>query len=68
MSKQQIIRAWKDQAYRRSLTEAQRAALPAHPAGRVELDALTAAEMAEVDGGYSIQTAGCTREVLCYLK
>lgn len=32
-----IIRAWKDAAFRASLTEAQRAALPANPAGMVEL-------------------------------
>jgi mersacidin/lichenicidin family type 2 lantibiotic len=52
MSKQNIIRAWKDEAYRRSLSEAERAALPENPAGRVDLDELTAAEMAEIDGGY----------------
>ena len=32
-----IIRAWKDEAFRNSLTAAQRAALPANPAGMVEL-------------------------------
>jgi mersacidin/lichenicidin family type 2 lantibiotic len=37
MSEVDVIRAWKDEEYRRSLTEAQRAALPAHPAGLVEL-------------------------------
>ena len=52
MSKQQIIRAWKDQAYRRSLSAAERAALPENPAGRVDLDALTAAELAGINGGY----------------
>jgi mersacidin/lichenicidin family type 2 lantibiotic len=36
MSNVNIIRAWKDPAYRRSLTEEQRAALPAHPAGVIE--------------------------------
>jgi mersacidin/lichenicidin family type 2 lantibiotic len=54
MSKQQIIRAWKDRAYRRGLSAAERAALPENPAGRVDLDALTAAEMAEIAGGYRI--------------
>jgi mersacidin/lichenicidin family type 2 lantibiotic len=33
-----IVRAWKDEEYRASLTEDQRAGLPAHPAGLVELD------------------------------
>jgi mersacidin/lichenicidin family type 2 lantibiotic len=51
MSKQNIIRAWKDETYRRSLSEAERAALPENPVGRVDLDELTAAEMAEIDGG-----------------
>jgi mersacidin/lichenicidin family type 2 lantibiotic len=32
-----IIRAWKDEEYRLSLSEAERAALPGHPAGRLEL-------------------------------
>jgi mersacidin/lichenicidin family type 2 lantibiotic len=68
MSKQQIIRAWKDQAYRRGLSAAQRAALPENPAGRVDLDELTAAELVGIAGGYSIQTAGCTSVVHCYLK
>jgi mersacidin/lichenicidin family type 2 lantibiotic len=32
-----IIRAWKDPEYRRNLSESERATLPAHPAGIVEL-------------------------------
>jgi mersacidin/lichenicidin family type 2 lantibiotic len=32
-----IIRAWKDEDYRLSLSEAERTALPAHPAGLIEL-------------------------------
>lgn len=37
MSIQDIIRAWKDADYRESLSEAERALLPAHPAGLIEL-------------------------------
>jgi mersacidin/lichenicidin family type 2 lantibiotic len=37
MAKIDIIRAWKDEEYRLSLTEAERAQLPAHPAGLIEL-------------------------------
>jgi mersacidin/lichenicidin family type 2 lantibiotic len=48
MSKQNIIRAWKDEAYRRSLSEAERALLPANPAGLIEL---TDAELGSIDGG-----------------
>jgi len=32
-----IVRAWKDEAYRRRLSAAERARLPPHPAGLVEL-------------------------------
>jgi mersacidin/lichenicidin family type 2 lantibiotic len=38
MSKVDIIRAWKDEEYRLSLTEGERALLPRHPAGLIELD------------------------------
>jgi mersacidin/lichenicidin family type 2 lantibiotic len=48
MSKLDIIRAWKDQAYRNSLTAAERASLPANPAGVSELDH---AAMESVNGG-----------------
>lgn len=33
MTTHQIVQAWKDPAYRSSLTEAQREELPAHPSG-----------------------------------
>ena len=68
MSKQSIIRAWKDETYRRGLSAAERAALPENPAGRVDLDELTAAELAGVDGGYGVQSGFCTRVETCYLK
>jgi len=32
-----VVRAWKDAEYRQSLSAGQRAALPAHPAGLIEL-------------------------------
>ncbi len=40
MSTVNIIRAWKDPDYRRSLTAAQRAGLPANPAGAIEFQNL----------------------------
>ena len=49
MSNQDIIRAWKDEDYRLSLSEAERALLPEHPAGLIEL---AGAEMDGVEGGY----------------
>jgi mersacidin/lichenicidin family type 2 lantibiotic len=37
MQDEDIIRAWKDEEYRNSLSEEQRAQLPENPAGMVEL-------------------------------
>jgi mersacidin/lichenicidin family type 2 lantibiotic len=37
MSNVDVIRAWKDEEYRLSLSDAERAALPANPAGLIEL-------------------------------
>jgi mersacidin/lichenicidin family type 2 lantibiotic len=48
MSNKNIIRAWKDEDYRLSLSEAERALLPEHPAGLIEL---SGAEMDGVAGG-----------------
>jgi mersacidin/lichenicidin family type 2 lantibiotic len=48
MSKKKIIRAWKDEEYRKSLSEAERAQLPASPVGLVDL---SDAELAGVVGG-----------------
>ena len=59
MSKKNIIRAWKDEDYRLSLSEAERALLPEHPAGLIEL---SGAEMDGVAGGgilHSAQLAFC---------
>ena len=35
-----IVRAWKDPEYRASLSEVERAQLPAHPSGLIELENL----------------------------
>jgi mersacidin/lichenicidin family type 2 lantibiotic len=57
MSKLDIIRAWKDEEYRNSLTETQRALLPAHPAGLIELDQ---EEMRGVLGAGSVVSYWCS--------
>jgi mersacidin/lichenicidin family type 2 lantibiotic len=49
MSIQTIIRAWKDAEFRASLSQAERAALPANPAGVVEL---SDAELQQAAGGF----------------
>ena len=48
MKNSNIIRAWKDQAYRNSLSDAERAALPENPAGTI---VLSADQAARVRGG-----------------
>jgi mersacidin/lichenicidin family type 2 lantibiotic len=48
MKPEQIIRAWKDENYRRSLSDAERAQLPANPAGKIDL---TDAQLEQVVGG-----------------
>jgi mersacidin/lichenicidin family type 2 lantibiotic len=51
MSNDQIIRAWKDESYRSSLSEHERAQLPPHPAGLVEL---TDSELNAISGGFGV--------------
>ena len=53
MSYENIIRAWKDEDYRMSLSEEERAQLPENPAGLIEL---MDAEMSMVGGGYGNDT------------
>jgi mersacidin/lichenicidin family type 2 lantibiotic len=53
MSQQIIVRAWKDEEFRRSLSEAEQALLPANPAGTIDL---TEAELAAADGGRWAET------------
>lgn len=62
MSKIDVIRAWKDEEYRLSLTEAQRAALPANPAGAIEL---TEAELSAVAGGATTALCSASTSTSC---
>ena len=50
LSKEDIIRAWRDRDFYLQLGEAQRASLPAHPSGLVEL---SDTELESVYGGYA---------------
>jgi mersacidin/lichenicidin family type 2 lantibiotic len=56
MSQVDVIRAWKDAEYRRSLTEEQRALLPEHPAGLIEL---THEQLTGIHGGGDKHTVSC---------
>jgi mersacidin/lichenicidin family type 2 lantibiotic len=68
----QVIRAWRDPEYRQSLSLAERALLPAHPAGAVEL---TDAQLEGAAGGnrpvtifcsiWCVPTAFCTPGPYC---
>ena len=49
MSKVDVVRAWKDEGYRAGLSAAQRQALPANPAGLVDLSDV---EQGAVNGGF----------------
>jgi mersacidin/lichenicidin family type 2 lantibiotic len=55
MSNLDVIRAWKDEEYRLSLSEAEYALLPAHPAGPLEL---TNAHVKTSVGGTFIESLG----------
>jgi mersacidin/lichenicidin family type 2 lantibiotic len=55
MTHEHIIRAWKDQEFRNSLSEKERALLPENPVGLVEL---TNSELGNVSGGLRNDTLG----------
>jgi mersacidin/lichenicidin family type 2 lantibiotic len=64
MSHEDIIRAWKDEEYRNSLSEEQRAQLPENPAGMIEL---SDEAMQNVAGGGAFSLCwGRTKK--CFLK
>ena len=58
MSQQEIIQAWKDEEFRLSLSEEQRALLPEHPAGLIEL-ADSDLEMVVGGGAQGNPATGC---------
>ena len=65
MSKSNVIRAWKDPAYRNSLSTAEQADLPANPAGAIEI---SDAELGKTAGGRKPQRTDvgpCPTEIGC---
>jgi len=56
LSPQEIIRVWKDEEYRQSLSQVQLAQLPQHPAGIIEL---TDAELDTHVGGLRFRSQSC---------
>lgn len=71
MSRQDIIRAWKDDEFRNSLSAEERALLPENPAGEVELtlSELEAVEAGSPTGGpicWSISISVALSIEICY--
>jgi mersacidin/lichenicidin family type 2 lantibiotic len=63
LKKEMIVRAWKDPAYRASLSEQERASLPESPSGRAMTE-LDDGELLGISGGkrppdYSVDTFRC---------
>ena len=56
MPHEKIIRAWKDEEFRSNLSDKERALLPEHPAGLVEL---TDRELGSAAGGARDTNAQC---------
>src|SRR5712672_3363855 len=48
-----LVRAWKDEAYRQSLSEEVQAVLPANPVGEIELTEAELEALSGVCGGHS---------------
>ena len=59
MTTSAIIRAWKDAEYRHSLAAEERASLPAHPVGDIELQA------ADLDGTRGSRPWPTTIQIFC---
>jgi mersacidin/lichenicidin family type 2 lantibiotic len=64
MSHNEIIRAWKDEEYRNSLSKEQYSHLPENPAGQTML---TDEDMEAIVGGINPHTIGrdCTYSAIC---
>lgn len=60
MSNLNVIRAWKDAKYRRSLSAAELAQLPENPAGMVELTDSELRKAGGFGGGVGLQTTAVT--------
>ena len=60
MSPIHIIRAWKDAEYRQSLSAAELAMIPAHPAGLIEL---TSDDLTSIAGGRPKLTDGVCKTI-----
>jgi mersacidin/lichenicidin family type 2 lantibiotic len=62
-----IVRAWKDAAYRDSLSEQELAQLPEHPAGQIELSDDELSTVIGAGGGFTLcqVLSVCVNSVIC---
>ena len=66
MSKKEIVRAWKDPKYRRSLSAAEQAALEPHPAGAMQTAGEQSSEASDGRFFPTVRTCDCgTYSILC---
>lgn len=63
MNTEHIINAWRDEEYRESLDDEQRAALPESPVGPIDL---SEDELEEVDGGSNTVVLTIATEILTH--
>jgi mersacidin/lichenicidin family type 2 lantibiotic len=68
MSKVDVVRAWKDAKYRRSLSSEQLADLPLNPAGRVELSDDKMRNASGLQGEATIMTTAWFCTLYTYLS
>jgi mersacidin/lichenicidin family type 2 lantibiotic len=61
-----IVRAWKDEAYRASLSSEELALLPAHPAGELELSDAELETVHGAQGFVNTNALACVQSVLIY--
>jgi mersacidin/lichenicidin family type 2 lantibiotic len=64
MNRPDIVRAWKDEEYRNSLTAVQRDALPQNPAGIVEINSAAT----ETVAGGNLQVARTASPLVCGIQ
>ena len=61
MKTNHVVRAWKDQEYRQSLSAAERASLPVHPSGMIEVNDI---DLGAVSGG-AATAKNCPTKPIC---
>lgn len=61
MKTNHVVRAWKDEDYRSSLSESESSLMPQNPAGMVEL---SDSDLRRVTGGWAASTCICDTRII----